>query len=64
MCVWYLCACRGSKNFKVVSDWLISYVDFYGTITFGGPLRTLCNDVVVLAVVFFALLSRKDIPLI
>ena len=58
MCVWYLCVCRGSKYFKVVSDWLISDADLYGTILVGGPLRTQCDDVVVLAVVFFALLSR------
>ena len=44
------------------------------TILVGGPLRTQSYDVIVLAVVFFALLSRsigfqifgnlKDIPLI
>ena len=74
MCVWYLCVCRLSKYFKVVSDWLISDGDLYGTILVGGPLRTQCDDVVVLAIVFLALLSGsiafqifgnlKDIPLI
>ena len=66
--------CRGSKYYKVASDWLILDVDLYGTILVGGPLRTQFDDVVVLTVVFFALLSHsigfqifgnlKDIPLI
>ena len=53
---------------------MISNADLYETILIGGPLRAQCDDVVVLAVVFFALLSRgigfhifgnfKDIPLI
>ena len=74
MCVWYLCVCRGSKYFKVISDWSTLVADLYGTILVGGPLCTQFDDVVVLAVVFFALLSRsigfqifgdlKDIPLI
>ena len=48
--------------------------DLYGTILVGGPMRTQFDDVVVLAVVFFVLLSPsigfqifgnlKDIPLI
>ena len=73
MCVWYLFVSRGTKYFEVVSVWLISDSDLYGTIFIGGPLRTHCDDV-VLAVVFFALLSHsigfqifgnlKDIPLI
>ena len=29
VCVWYLCVCRGSKYFKVVSDWLISNANLY-----------------------------------
>ena len=58
MCVWYLCVCRGSKYSKVVSDWLILNVDLYGTILVDRPLRTQFDDVVVLAVVFFALLFR------
>ena len=72
--MWYLCVCRGWKYFKVVSDWLISDADLYGIILVGRPLRTQCDDVVVLEVVFFASLSRsigfqifgnlKDIPLI
>ena len=72
--MWYLCVCRGSKYYKVVSDWLILDADLYETILVGGPLWTQFDDVVVLAVVFFALLSRsivfeifgnlKDIPLI
>ena len=57
MFVWYLCVCRGSKYHKVVSDWLILDADLYGTIPIGGPLRTQFDDAVVLAVVFFALLS-------
>ena len=74
MCVWHLCVCRGSKYSKVVSDWLILDADLYGTILVGGHLRTQFDDAVVLAVVFFAWLSRstgfqifgnlKDIPLI
>ena len=56
ICVWYLCVCRGSKYFKVISDWLIA--DLYGTILVGGPLRTQFDHVVVLAVVFFVLLSK------
>ena len=59
VCVWYLCVCRGSKYYKVVSDWLILDADLYGTILVGGPLRTQFDDVVVLAVAFFALLSRS-----
>ena len=72
--MWYLCVCRGLRYSKVVSDWLILDADLYGTILVGRPLRTQFDDVVVLAVVFFALLSRsigfqifgnlKDIPLI
>ena len=72
--MWYSCVCRGSKYSKVVSDWLILDADLYGTIFVGGPLQRQFDDVVVLAVVFFALLSRsirfqifsnlKDIPLI
>ena len=66
--MWYLCVCRGSKYFKVVSDWLISDADLYGTILVGGHLRN-HDDVVVFAVVFFALLSkylaiRRIFPLI
>ena len=74
MCVWYLCIRRGAKYFKVVFDWLTLVADLYETIVVGGPLWTQFDDVVVLAVVFFALLSRsigfqifgnlKDIPLI
>ena len=75
MCLWYLCVRRRSKYFKVVSDWLILVADLlYGTILVGGPLWTQFDDVVVLMVVCFALLSRsigfqifgnlKDIPLI
>ena len=72
--MWYLCVHRGLKYFKVVSDWLTLVADLYGTILVGGHLWTQFDDVVVLAVVFFALLSRnigfqifgnlKDIPLI
>ena len=72
--VWCLCVCRGSKYSKVVSNWLILDADLYRTILIGGTLWTQFDDVVVLAVVFFALLSRstgfqifgnlKDIPLI
>ena len=74
MCVWCLYIRRGSKYFKVVSAWLTLVEDLYGTILVGGPLWTQFDDAVVLAVVFFALLSRsigfqifgnlKDIPLI
>ena len=56
MYVWYLCVRRGSKYFKVVSDWLTLVSDLYGTILVGVPLWTQFDDVVVLAVVFFALL--------
>ena len=72
--MWYLCFRRGSKYFKVISDCLTLVADLYGTILLGGPLWTQFNAVVVLAVVFFALLScsidfqifgnLKDIPLI
>ena len=68
-----LCVCRGLKYSEVVPDWLILNSDLYGTIHY-GPLRTQFDDVVVLAVAFFALFSRsigfqmfgnlKDIPLI
>ena len=74
VCGIYLCGPRGSKYSKIVSDWLILDADLYGAILVGGPLRTHFDDFVVLAVVFFALLSRsmgfqifgnlKDIPLI
>ena len=57
VCVWYLCVCRGSKYSKVVSDWLILDANLYGTILVCRPLQTQFDDVVVLAVVFFALLS-------
>ena len=59
VCVWYLCVRRGSKYVKVVSDWLTLVADLYGTILVGGPLWTQFDDVVVLAVVFFALHSRS-----
>ena len=59
MCVGYLCVCRVPKYSKVVSDWLILDVDLYGTMLVGGPLRTQFDGAVVLAVVFFALLSRS-----
>ena len=72
--MWYLCVCRGSKYFKVVSDWLTLVANLYGTLLVGGPLWTQFDDVVVFVVVFFALLScgigfqifgnLKDIPLI
>ena len=68
-----LCVCRGSKYSEVVPNWLILNSDLYGNMHDCGPLRTQF-DVVVLAVVFFALFSRsigfqifgnlKDIPLI
>ena len=45
--------------FKVVSDWLTFVADLYGTILVGGPLWTQFYDVVVLAVLFFVLLSRS-----
>ena len=74
MCIWYLCVHRGLKYCKVVSDWLTLVADLCGTILVGGPLWTQYDDVVVFAIVFFALLSRsigfqifgnlKDIPLI
>ena len=54
MCVCYLCVRRESKYFKVVSDWLTLVADLYETILVGGPLWTQFEDVVVLAVVFFA----------
>ena len=72
----YQCVCvrRGSKYFKVVSDWLTLVADLNGTILVGGPLWTQFGDVVVLEVVFFAFHSRsigfqifgnlKDIPLV
>ena len=63
VCVWYLCVRRGSKYFKVVSDWLTLIADLCGTILVGGPLWTQFDVVVLevefLAVVFFALLSRS-----
>ena len=59
---------------KVVSDWLTLIADLYGTILVGGPLLGQFDDVLVLAVVCFALLSRSigfqmfgnlnDIPLV
>ena len=69
-----ICVCRGLKYFKVVSDWLTLVADLYGTILVGRPLWPQSDDVVVLAVVFFALFSHstrfqifgnlRDIPLI
>ena len=59
MWVWYLCVRRRIKYFKVVSDWLTFVADLCGTILVGRPLLTQFDDVVVLAVVFFALLSRS-----
>ena len=74
MCVWYLCVRRGSTYLKVVSNWLTSVADLYGTIIVGGPLWTQSDYAVVLAVVFYVLLFRsigfqifgnlEDIPLI
>ena len=54
--MWYLCVSRGSKYFKVVSDWLTFVADLYETILCGRPFWTQSAKVVVLAVVFFALL--------
>ena len=59
VCVWYFCVRWGSKYFKVVSEWLTLIADLCGTILFSGPLWTQFGNVVVLAVVFFALLSRS-----
>ena len=53
MCVWYSCACRGSKYFKVVFDWLISFAGLC-EIILGGLMWTQFGDVVVLAVEFLA----------
>ena len=74
VCVCIYVFCKGSKYFKVVSDWLILDMDLYGTILIGRPLRNQFDDVVVLVVVFLALLSYrigfqifgnlKDIPMI
>ena len=55
VCVRCLCVRRGSTYFKVDSDWLTLVADLSGTILVGRPLWTQ-YDVVVLAVVFFALL--------
>ena len=55
--MWYLCISRGSKYFKVVSHWLTLVVDLHVTTLVGGHLRTQFDDVVVLAVVVFALFS-------
>ena len=55
----YLRVRRGSKYFKVVSDWLTLVADLYGTILVGGPMWTQLDDDVTLAVVFFALLSHS-----
>ena len=30
VCVWYLCAHRRSKYFKIVSDWFTLLADLYG----------------------------------
>ena len=59
-CVRYLCVCRGSRYFKVVSDWLTLVADLCGTIFVGGHLRAQFDAVVVLVPVFFALLSRSN----
>ena len=73
MYVVFICLQR-IKYFKVVSDWLTSVADLYGTTLVDGSLWTQFDDVAVLAVVFFALLSHSigfqifgnltDIPLI
>ena len=60
MCVWYLCVHRGLKYFKVVSDRLTLVSDLYGTILFGRPFWTQLDHIVVLAVVFFDLLSHSN----
>ena len=44
-----MCVHRGSKYFKVVSDWLALVSDLYRTILVGGPLWTQFDD----AVIFF-----------
>ena len=59
--MWYLCVRRRLKYFKVVSDWLTLVADLYETILVGRPFWTQFDDVVVLMVVFFALLSRSMI---
>ena len=46
-----------SNTVKVVSDWLTLAADLCETILVSRPLWTQFDDVVVLAVVFFALLS-------
>ena len=73
VCFVFMCSQR-IENFKVFSDWSTLIADMYGTILAGGALWTQFDDVVVLAVLFFALLSNsigfqifgnlKDIPLI
>ena len=45
MCV---CVGRGSKYFKVFSDWLTLTADLYGIVLIAGPLWTQFDDVVVL----------------
>ena len=47
------------KYFKFVSDWFTLVADLCGTILVGGPLWTQFDDVVVLAAVFFSLLSSS-----
>ena len=74
MCVCGIYVFAEDQYLKIVSEWLILDAELYGIILVSGPLRTQIDDVVVLAVVFFALLSRsvgfqifgylKDIPLI
>ena len=69
-----ICVSRGFKYFKAVSDRLTLVADQCGTILVGGPVWTQFDDVVVLTVVFFDLLSRgigfhifgnlNDVPLI
>ena len=43
----------------MVSDWLTLVVYLYGTLLVGRPLWTQFDNVVVLAVLSFALLSRS-----
>ena len=59
VCVVYLCVRRGSKYFKVVSDWLILVADLYGTILVGGTLWTHFDDIVVLEDCFLCFTFSK-----
>ena len=58
VCVIFMCL-QKMEYFRVNSDWLTFVADLYESMLCGGPFWTQSDNVVILAVVFFSLLSRS-----